>query len=151
LCKVAVAVPVVASPAFPLSPRYGNIAEHEAHVLLRWLARSLTSNAVTPRRRRSFEHHFTRESSLAAVEYAFGAPQGRAAARRVGYGVRMTDAQLVALLQPHSFVRARRDSKGVVSRIVFFYNINMHWHRRGNKHAELLSFTTFARVSLTTW
>lgn len=131
-----------------MSSRYGNIAEHEAHVLLRWLARSLTSNAVAPLRRHSKRHLFTREASLAAVECAFGAPQGLAATRRVTHRVAFTDAQLVALLQPHTFTRARRDSKGVVNRIVFFYDISVRWRRREDKHSEELLGVTTVRVSL---
>jgi hypothetical protein len=45
------------------------------------------------------------------------------------------------------FVRARRDSLGVVNRIVFFYDVSIRWRRRQDKHSGLLGLTT-VRVSV---
>jgi hypothetical protein len=133
---------------FPLSSLYGDVVANEAHVLLRWLAHALTSNAVAPLRRRSLHHHFANESTLAAVEYAFGAPPGVHGAQRVRWRVDLRDSELVARLQPHAFSRVRRNSSGVVSRIVFFYDVRVSWKRRADKHSSLLPFTT-VRVSVT--
>lgn len=128
---------------FPLSTTFGNVVAHEALVLVRWLARSLRSNAVSPRKRAAYKHYFATECTVAAAEYLFGAPPQQ----QVHGKVSLSDAELVSMLAPAEFTRVQNDSTGTVRRIVFFYLVRVRWQRRLARTLPLLPFTTL-RITL---